>query len=136
MKSMRERNGLTYGVSSNLDVHDGASYLIGGFATKNQDVGKAVALLKTELAKVAKDGVTEQELDEAKASVTGSFALNLDTNAKLAGFLNVMQKYNLGTDYLDKRNKLMNAVALNEVNSLANSLIASDKLVIGEAGHF
>ncbi len=134
MRELREKNGLTYGISASSETLDGSAYLQGSFSTKNSDVKMALDKVSEQLTLLAEKGVTEDELKDAKSYITGSFPLVLDTNAKIAYFLGVMQKYDLGMDYLDKRNALIEAVTLEDVNKMAKQLIKPDALVLGIAG--
>lgn len=136
MKRVREENGLAYSVYTTLDNLEYGNTFQGEVASRNDRIRESVALIKEEIARLQKDGVTAQELKAAKQYVTGSFALMLDKNEKLANFLLMMQLQNLGIDYIDKRNQYMEAVDLETINRVAHSLFKPDQLVtvvIGKA---
>ena len=61
---------------------------------------------------MAAEGPTEEELAKAKTYLKGSFALNFDTSTKIASQLVQMQLDDLGIDYIDRRNALIDAVTL------------------------
>ncbi len=76
------------------------------------------------------DGVTAQELDEAKAYLIGSFPLKLDTDAKLVGTLTSIEFNQLGLDYLDRYPKLIRAVTLDDVKRVAARYLRPDRMVL------
>jgi len=134
MQELREKNGLTYGIHTGIDNNYASAYLSGSFSTKNADAAKAFEMLKQQLSLISQNGVTAAELEQAKSYMKGSFPLNLDSNGKIAGFLGMLQQYNLGIDYMERRSALIDAVTLERVNQLAKTMLLPDKMVTGVAG--
>ena len=134
MVEVREKNGLAYSIGTRLVDYEKADLLFGGVSTRNEGVDKTISLVQQEFGKVAKSGVTADELQAAKDYVMGSFGLNLDKNENLAQFLITMQIYNLGIDYLDKRNDYFKHVTLAQVNGVAKRLIKPENLVFVRVG--
>ncbi len=120
---VREKRGLTYSISSNLMPMRHAAVWGGGFATRNEKVGEAVAALRDVLGRFAKEGPTDKELKQAKQYLTGSFVLGLDSNHEIASYLITMQVNHLGIDYLDRRNALMEGVTKEGVKAIAAKLV-------------
>ena len=80
-------------------------------------------------------GVTEAELADAKAYLVGSYPLGFDSNAKIAGQMMTVRQENLGVDYFDRRNKLIEAVTLEDVNRVAKSYLDPARysfIIVGE----
>ena len=71
MTEVREKRGLTYGISTYLAPMDHGELIMGQFATANATVAEAITLVRAEWVKMATDGVTEAELDAAKTYQTG-----------------------------------------------------------------
>lgn len=128
-KEIREKRGLSYGVYSQMAPYSAGAVWKGSFSTRNEEAKNALAVLKDTLDTFAKDGPTEAELSDAKKYLTGSFVLNLDSNADLAAFLINMQYNRLGKDYLDKRNDMIEAVTRKQVQALAKQLIDTQALI-------
>ena len=120
---LREKRGLTYGVSTALMPMQHAALWSGNFATRNDKVGDALAALRDTLRHFATEGPTDEELLQAKHYLTGSFVLGLDSNRSIANYLITMQVNHLGRDYLDKRNGLMNAVTKDGVKAIAARMV-------------
>ncbi|GIL40998.1 M16 family metallopeptidase [Roseiterribacter gracilis] len=134
MEEIRDKRGLTYGVSSGLASYEHAASLQASGATKNQTAQQFVDLLKEEFKKMADRGVTQKELDEAKAYQTGSLPLSMTSTDKIAALLLQLRQDNLGIDYLKKRNAMINAVTLAEVNAVAKKLLDPAKLTVVMVG--
>lgn len=127
---IREKRGLVYSVGSSLTPLQHAQLFSGSLATRNEKAGEAISVLKQTLSDFAEKGVDEAELSDAKRFLTGSFVVGMDSNSSIVSFLTMMQLYNLGIDYMDKRNSLIEAVSVKQVNDMAKRLIKLDKLQI------
>jgi zinc protease len=122
-REVREKRGLAYGVSDNLTWLDHTAMLVGGTATRSAVTGEALGIIEAETRRLAQDGPTAQELADAKSYLDGSYALALDTSAKIAGQLVQLQIDNLGIDYIDRRSELIGAVTLDDTKRVAKRLL-------------
>jgi zinc protease len=86
--------------------------------------------MQAEIRKMAETGPTEEELAKAKSFLTGSYALRFDTSTKIAEQLVQIQLDDLGIDYIDKRNGLINAVTMADVQRSAKRLLDANMLVM------
>jgi zinc protease len=133
-EEIREKRGLTYSVYTQLyPLHHGAA-MLGGAATRNDRVAETIELIKTELKRFAAEGPTQAELEDAKTYLTGSYALRFDSNNKIAEQLLSIREQDLGIDYVEKRNSLIEAVTLEDVKRVATRLIDADALVVTVVG--
>jgi zinc protease len=119
---VREKRGLAYGVSTWLSTLDYADLWQGQVATQNARVGETLGLIRQEWKRLAEEGPTEKELEDAKTFLTGSFALRLDSTGSIAQFLVGIQIQKLGIDYPEKRNSYIEAVTLEDVRRVAKRL--------------
>lgn len=117
--TIRDEQGLAYGVFSFYD----ASLYPGPFqvqlGTNPANAEKAVKSLVAEIRRVQTEGVTQREVDETVAYLTGRFPQRLETNAGMAEVLWVAEFYNLGQDYIDKYADYYRAVTVAQVNAAA-----------------
>lgn len=135
MTEVREKRGLTYGVGTGLASYDHAQTLVGQFQASNEKVAEAIRVIQDQWAEVAKNGVTQAELDTAKTYMTGAYPLRFDGNSKIASILVGMQIMGLSTDYPRTRNERVEAVTLEDVKRVAARLIQPDNLffvVVGD----
>ena len=133
-KEIRVKRGLTYGVNTQLAPKMHTGVWRGMFSTKNAQVKNALGALNEMLAETKKNAVTEEELADAKAYLTGSFMLDLSSNQEVANFLTMMQTQKLGRDYLEKRNGLIEQVTLADVRRISDRLIDPARLRVVMVG--
>jgi zinc protease len=134
MDEVRDKRGLTYGISTQVNDFRASSIIVGSVQSDKAKIVTALDVTKSEMARFAKDGATQKELDDAKTYLTGSFPLGLDSNAKIARTLNGYQRSGLPADYVVKRNGLIQAVSLVQVNAMAKKYYDPAKLVVVIAG--
>jgi zinc protease len=133
-REIREKRGLTYGIGFGLSPMDHAGLNVGSLGTRNEKAGEALAIVEETLKKMADEGPTQAELDDIKTYLTGSYALRFDTNNKIAGQLLGIQEEDLGIDYINKRNSLVEAITLDQVKAQARRLIDSEHLIVTVVG--
>ncbi len=133
-EEVREKRGLAYGVSTSLRPYDRAGLWIGGTATRADRAAATLKVIRAELDRMAKDGPTQTELDDAKTYLTGAYPLRFDTNSKIAGQLAGIQRQSLGIDYIEKRNGLVEAVTLEDLKRIAARWIKTDNLIVVAVG--
>ena len=134
MEEIREKRGLTYGIYTGLAAWDNGGLLIGSVSTQNARAGETLDILRAELKKMADNGPTEKELEEAKTYLTGSYALRFDSSGKIARQLLGIQQEDLGIDYVQKRNDLIRAVTVEDAKRVAKRLIDPAALNISIVG--
>ncbi|HRK18696.1 MAG TPA: pitrilysin family protein [Hyphomicrobiaceae bacterium] len=134
MEEVREKRGLAYSVYSYLQPLDHTSMFMGGVATKNEEMAQSLDVIRGELKRLATEGPTVTELDNAKSNLIGAFALRFDTNAKIANQLLYFMEEDLGAGYVDTRNKEVAAVTIDDVRRVAKRLFAADDLFVTIVG--
>lgn len=134
MNEVREKSGLVYSIYSYIDTMDKASTLEGYAGTDNNTVEKAIAIIKKEIDKIGKNGVTAEELNNAKDYLINSFPLKLNKNENIASFLSAMQTEDLGVDFLKNRNKIVADITLEQVNHIAKKYFSADKFTFVVVG--
>jgi zinc protease len=97
-------------------------------------VRQAVQVVKDTLSEFATGGPTQQELDDAKTYLTGSFPLAFASNGGTASQLGTFQRQNLDIGYVARRNALINAVTLADVKRVAKRLYDPARLTVVIAG--
>ena len=128
-KEVREARGLAYSVYSAVVPLEHTAVFFSGTATRSDRAGKALEVMEAEIHKLAESGPTEEELTKAKSYLTGSYGLRFDTSTKIAEQLVGIQLEDLGIDYIDKRNNLVNAVTMADVRRVAKRLLDAGMLV-------
>lgn len=135
MEEVREKRGLTYGVYAYLAGRDSADIIMGSVQSANNRIAEAIEVIRSEWARLHEEGVTAEELDDAKTYLTGAYPLRFDGNGPIANILVGMQIQGMGRDYIDTRNDRVEAVTLDQVNRVARELLKPERLsftVVGQ----
>jgi zinc protease len=131
---IREKRGLAYSVYTRLSTMDHAGLITGRVATANARVAESVSLIRQQWAKIAKEGVTAQELKDAKSYLTGSFYTQLNSTGRIAQLLVGIQLDDMGLDYLKTRNAKINAVTPEDARRVAKELFRPADLTFSVVG--
>jgi zinc protease len=134
--SIRERQGMAYYASSSLDANvvEGPLVIRAGVSPAN--VERAIASIDEEVVRLARDGVTDKELDESQRFLIGSIPRSLETNAAIANFLQTGEFFDLGLDYDARLPDLLRAVTRDAVNDAARCAVDVDRATVVVAGPY
>ena len=135
MQEVREKRGLTYGVSTFLLPMEYGQLVMGQVRSDNARMAESIEVIREEWAKIGRDGLTAEELEGAKTYLTGAYALRFDGNAPIARIMVGMQMIGLPVDYIRTRNDQVNALTLEEINRVAARIYQPDELhfvVVGQ----
>lgn len=135
LDTVREKNGLAYSTYSYLSTYHKAGLFVGYVGTDAKRVDKSISLIKKELNKLYKNGVTEKELSDAKDYLVNSYPLKMTKNENLATYLSVMQLEDLGIDFLEKRNDYVRSVTVEQVKNMAQRMLDVDKMTFVVVGN-
>jgi zinc protease len=110
MQDVRDKKGLTYGISTTLSPMDHAGLIAGGAAVDNPKAGAAWRVAEDTMQKFYEGGAMEIEITAAKDYLTGSLPLTMTSTDKIAAALVGLQLDGLGIDFLDRYNDLIRSV--------------------------
>jgi zinc protease len=130
MQEVRERRGLSYGISTWLASDDLASLVMGRFSTGNARAAEALDVVRAEWRRMAEEGVDEAELAAAKRYLTGAYPLRFDGNGRIAAQLIQMQIDGRPIDFVNRRNSLVQAVTVADIARVANRLLQTEALTV------
>ncbi len=131
---MREKENLTYGVSSWLDLNDNANILTASFSATGDKSERAEKLFEEIWQEAGEKGFTEDELQNAKDYLISSHNLRFASTSGIAEMLAYMQKYDLGVNFLNQRNQLVKDVTLRQLNQAAKDYFDSN-FIKGKIGN-
>jgi zinc protease len=136
---LRTERGLTYGASADFDALKEAGAVEASTNTRSEATGEALRLMVDEFWRLQRERVGERELADAKAYLTGSFPLTIETpNAIATQVLNVLF-YGLPIDQIESFRQRVNAVSVDEVERVARYYLRPDRLsivLVGNASAF
>ena len=135
MDSIRNERGLAYSVYSHFGAEKSHGTFVFVMQTKNDTAEEAIRIAREEIRRMREQAVTDQELDDAKNYLTGSFPLRLDTNHKVASFLAQVEFFQLGLDYPDRYADLIRKVTREDVQRVAKAYLHPEKLITVVVGN-
>jgi zinc protease len=134
MEEVREKRGLAYSVYSFIQPFHHASIFTGGVATKAEAIDQSLDVIKAEIKRMADEGPTQDQFDNAKKYLVGSYALRFDTNAKIASQLLALFEDDFGPEYVDQRNAQIEAITIDDAKRVAKRLLANPDLIVTVVG--
>ena len=134
---LRDREGLTYGVTSAFIA---AGKLPGpwrvGVSVNPANVERAISSVRAVLDDYASTGPTERELVQQRNSMAGTQAVALATNAGISAQLERMAYHALPDDYVDGYRQRLEAVSRADVNAAVAKHFAPADTIVAAAGTF
>lgn len=129
MDSIRTNAGLAYSIASYFTSNrDPGSFQV-VLQTKNASVADAVGRARAEIERIRSEPVSEQELEDAKRYLIGSFPLRLDSIPEISAFLAQTWLYGLGVDYAEVYARRVAAVTRDDVLRVARQYLHPDRLI-------
>ena len=129
MDYIRTQAGLAYSVGSFFAATKSPGPFEIVMQTKTASVSDAIARAREQVERICTEPISDDELQEAKRYLTGSFPLRLDSNAKIADFIAQAWFYKLGMNYADTYIQRVNAVTLADVQRVAQAYLHPDRFI-------
>ncbi len=130
MRAIREERGWAYDVHSYFSARRLPGPFVVGLQTRNETANPAIEEVFRQIRRIRQEGVTADELEEAKGFLTGSFPLRIDTNRDLVNLLAAIEFYSLGMDYPEQYPNKIRAVTRNDVLRVARKYLHPDRGVL------
>jgi len=128
--NLREGHGFTYGAYSSISP----DMLVGNFnanaKVRNDVTDSSLVEFMVELNKMVNEKVSEEDLQNVKNYMTGTFAYTLQNPQTIARFAINTEKYNLPTDYYATYLKQVAAVTIEDVQAMAKKYIKPENALI------
>ncbi len=134
MTEVREKRGLTYGVSSGFTPMQTQGPFLIGLQTRAELSQNTLKLVQDIVRDFLANGPTQKELDDAKRELAGSFPLTNADNSDIVGQLGAIGFYDLPLTYLEDFMTQSQSVTVEQVKTVMNKHLNADKLVIVSAG--
>lgn len=117
MTTIREKDGLTYGIYSRFSAGAYKGPFTVSFSTKNESVEEAIEKSKAVITSFIQEGPEKEALQRAKNNFLGSLVLDMNSNAKLAGAILGLATYDLPLDYYETLPEKVNAITPEEIQA-------------------
>lgn len=126
---VREKRGLTYGVSSYFSPGLHAGSFTVSLQTRPDQARQAVSLVRQVVSEFVANGPTEAELKAAKDNLIGGFALRLDSNRKLLDNVVGIAWNGLPLDYLDTWTQHVDSLTTAEIKAAFARKLQPERMV-------
>ncbi len=136
---LRVQQGLTYGASADLESYKAAGDIIAETDTRSEATGEALRAVIEEYARLHRAAPGERELDSAKAFLSGSFPLGIETPDAIATKILTALFYGLPLKQLDTFRERVNAITLVNIERVTLAYLKPDRLsivLVGNASAF
>ena len=133
---IREEKGYAYSVSSQLETYQLTGSLVVETQVTNEALEPALSEILSEMAKMADEGVSEEELEAVKNYLNGTFILRLETQAGLAGQILSLKLLDLPYSFLESYPERVSQVTTSQVHRVAQQYLHPDLyaiVVVGQA---
>ena len=134
VQRIREERGWAYDVHSRFSPGLEAGPFAVTLQTKNETAGEAMREVLAQLRRIREDGITDRELRDAQAFLTGYFPLRYDTNAEVVALLSQMELHGLGMDFPQRYPDLIRALTRQQIARVARQYLDPDRLVVVVVG--
>lgn len=128
--NLREEKGYTYGAYTRLDAKRFAGDFEASAEVRTAVTGDALREFFYELNRIRDEKVSETELNDAKAFLTGVFPIRAETQEGLTSLIVSQKLYDLPNDYLQTYRDNVNAVTIEDVEKVARKYIEPDRMAI------
>jgi zinc protease len=134
MIAVREKRGLAYGIGAGLSVLFRHGVVVGSVATENARVAETLSVTRDEWARMAAEGATQEELDDAVAYLTGSLPLQFSDTRRTAQALLAMRQNGRAVDWLAGRPARLRALTRERIAAVSARLLKPEQLAVVVAG--
>ena len=136
---LRSERGLTYGASADVNALKDAGDIVADTDTRSESTGEVLRLIVDEMWRLQRQRVSDRELADAQAYLTGSFPLTIETPSAIA--LQVLNAvfYGLDLNDLQTYRERVNAVTPDDIQRVAREYLRPDRLsivLVGDASVF
>ena len=133
-QDLREQKGYTYGVRSTVSTAKYPGTWVMGGSVRNAVTTPAVAGFYEEFAKMQSAPVTAGELEAAKRSIVGSFALTLESPANVLTRLLDVVDYGLPADYWDTFPQKIQVVTPADIQRVTQTYLGTGRIQVIAVG--
>ncbi len=135
-RKLRDEQGLAYTtfarITSSAGIDPGK--FLAYIGTSPENIHLAISGFKGEIDRIVREPVDPEELEDAKAYLTGSFVFAFESNSQITRFLTNAEVYGLGFDYLEKYPTYINDVTVEDISRVAGQYLDTEHYTLVIAG--
>jgi zinc protease len=133
---IRTKRGLAYGVGGGIGTNFGHPGILQiSIGTKSQSTIESIQATDEDIENLAKDPISEQEIQRAKDDILNAFIFRLDSPDKILGERMTYEYYGYPPDWLDKYQAEIKKVTAADVSRVAAKYLHKDQLAVLVVGN-
>ncbi len=136
---LRSERGLTYGASAEFQALRQSGDFAANTDTRSDATAEALRVIVEEITKLQRDRVSDRELSDAQAYLTGNFPLTIETPEDIAAQVLNAIFYGLPLSDIENYRELVNAITPDDIQRVARQYLKPDRLsvvLVGNASAF
>lgn len=134
--AVREKQSLAYSVHASITVFQDIGYFAVQSGLDKSRLEKAITVIREELDRVAKDGVSDEELQRAKDYLIGKLSISLEDTSSLANWYAEQETLTNKTMTPEQKFDLVRAVTKEQVQAVAKDLFDMKKATLAIIGPY
>ena len=132
--SVRNQAGLAYYAYSSLSSSIGPGPWTVSAGVDPKNINKTLKIIREEIRQFISDPVQPDELNDVQSNYIGKLPLSLESNSGVAGALLTMERHQLGLDYFQSYEEMVNNITKDEILQASRTYLDPDRLAISTAG--
>ncbi len=128
--NLREKNGFTYSIHSNLIYRPAIGVLSIAAAIQNEFIAPALKEIFAEIDRLQTDGVTDEELQNARGYLTGIFPTAFETIDQVSDALASIITFDLPDNYYRTFREKLQMVTREDILETARGYLAQDEMQV------
>lgn len=136
---LRSERGLTYGASAEVQALQQSGDFAAETDTRSSATGEVLRLIVEEIARLRRERVSERELADAQAYLSGNFPLTIETPDGIAMQVLTVLLYGLPLSEIETYRERINAITPDDIQRVAQKYLQPDRLsvvLVGNAAAF
>ncbi|MCR9246049.1 MAG: insulinase family protein [bacterium] len=135
-RKLRDEQGLCYAVSAGITPSAGREpgTFTAYIGTSPEHRQRAVDGFLAEIERIRSELVSEQELEDVKQYLTGSFVFALERNSNLAAYAIRAKRFGLGFDFIHRYPDTIRSITTEQVRAAAERHLHPDRIAVISAG--
>ena len=131
---VREKRGLAYYVRTGIEAYEDVGYIATSSGVEHNNLEETVRVILAEYRKIAKERVSEKELQKAKDFVKGRAVMGMESSDEVAMFFIDQEVSNGKIISLEEKFKLIDKVKVNDILRVARDIFREDRLNLAVIG--
>ncbi|MGL4938904.1 M16 family metallopeptidase [Shewanella sp.] len=128
--NLRENKGYTYGARSQFTGGAETGDFVASSDVRTDVTAQALVEFIKEMSVYQQSGITPAELAFMRSSVSQGQALDYETPYQKAGFMRMIQRYQLSPDFTAEQDKIINTITKAQIDALAATEVDIKQMII------